>query len=103
LDKAVWDSTYKTCKFPNTIILDVLTSKAGAVNNPQEFVVSARISAKYEVVKFASINPDDELAIRMSFITNYVKLTEEIINTARNFPSILPGLPSDIVKPLASI
>ena len=64
--------------------------------------MSARISAKYEVVKFESSSESNKMTIRMSFITNYVKLTEEIINTARNFPSILPGLPSDIVKPLTS-
>jgi hypothetical protein len=86
LDNSYWTTGQNICNFPNTIVLDVLTSKAGAVINPQEYIVSSRVSAKYKQVSFSSNDPSEILPFTISFITNFVTLTEDMVNIARNFP-----------------
>lgn len=97
---STWNSQTKTCNFPHTIFLDILTSKAGAVNNPQNYIVSARLSAYSENIKFLSNNENDLLPFTLKFITNYVPLTEDQLTATRNAPNIIPGLPTDIATPL---
>jgi hypothetical protein len=80
----------------------VLTSRAGAVNNPQEYVVAARISTKYENVDFIQSSQDDKNTVTMRFITTYIPLVEDQLTQPRSNPSILPKLPKDITVPFTS-
>lgn len=86
LDESNWTAGQNICNFPNSIILDVLTSKAGAVTNPQEYIVSSRVSAKYKKISFSSNDPSEVLPFRINFITNFITLTEDMVNKARSFP-----------------
>lgn len=77
-----------------------MTSKAGAVNNPQEFIISARISVKYESISFLSNDNNEVLPFNMRLLTNFIPLNEDQISASRNTPNIIPGLPVDIMIPI---
>ncbi len=79
-----------------------MTSKAGAVNNPQEYVVAARLSNKNEDMTFLQNDPNLQIPLTINFIVNYIPLDADLLTATRNAPSIIPGLPSDIVLPLIS-
>jgi hypothetical protein len=66
-DTANWDNSTYTCTFPSDIFFDVLYSDAGAVSNPQAYVVAARLSTKtqYDVDLFVGLL---RLVILMSLI-----------------------------------
>ena len=99
LNNSTWTESNSNCNFPSTIYLDILTSKAGAVNNPQEYIVSARLSTKNEDIRFMSNDEKDLLNVKLRFITNFVPLTEDRLTATRNAPNIIPGLPNDIAYP----
>lgn len=102
LDNSTWTEDTKSCYLPEAAFLDVLTSEAGAINNPQNYVLSARVSTKYESVAFLSLVDTDVLPFTFRFIVNYIPLTENQLTATRNTPSIIPLLPSDIAAPLIS-
>lgn len=97
-----WTSSNSSCTFPNNIYLDVLISKAGAVNNPQNYVVSAKLSASKESVKFYSNDVNDILNLKTNFIVNFIPLESNSLSQSRNAPNFVPGLPLDIATPLIS-
>ncbi len=63
-----------TCYFPSEIFLDILTTNAGSVNKPQQYILAARLSTKYEYVA-ANKNGSTNIPIRL--ITSFIPITQE--------------------------
>jgi len=38
----------RTCFYPSSVYLDILTAQAGAINNPQNYIIGGRLSTKYQ-------------------------------------------------------
>ena len=47
LDNSNLNSDDRTCFFPSTINFDVLTAKAGPLDNPQNYILGGRLSSEY--------------------------------------------------------
>jgi hypothetical protein len=100
IDNSTWYAGNKTCYMPGQIFFDVLTSTAGAISNPQQYIVASRISANYYNITHSQETATNQQNFTLSFLTNYVPLTTNMFTQTRDNPSIIPGIPKDIAAPL---
>lgn len=47
-NSSVFYKDNRTCYYPSSVYLDVLTAQAGAINNPQNYILGGRLSTRYE-------------------------------------------------------
>ncbi len=47
-DSSFLHKNNRTCHYPSSVYFDVITGQAGAINNPQNYILGGRLSTKYE-------------------------------------------------------
>ena len=47
-DNSTFYNNNITCNYPSAVYLDILTAKAGALDNPQNYILGGRLSTRYE-------------------------------------------------------
>ena len=86
---------------PSTIVVDILYSEGGYINNRQIFIVSAKVYLKYETVYYVEKTETNLFHLELKSIGNFINLALSNLEKTPEQPGIFPALPIDFVNPLA--
>ena len=96
----------QTCYFPQTLELNILTTKAGSIKSPQEYIISAKFNIIYSTMSFTpSFDIDDSSYVKqinLKFRVNFIQLKESLFTTSKSLSMFQINLPFNLTNPFKS-
>jgi len=81
--------------------LEILTSKVGFVDNPQNYIVGAKLSGIYDTWRFSQDEPTSTQAFNHFIKVSYsTVLPEDLLGGVVSTSGLLPKFPADLFYPL---
>lgn len=103
---SVWDAQTQTCSFVDTMQLEILYTKAGNIELPQEYIVGAKINYIKSQRSYYSFLDEDSKTITKGFQVklrvNYFDLSESLFSVKKTDTSFRLYLPFNIPNPFVS-
>eukprot|EP00347_Sterkiella_histriomuscorum_P008496 403344876 len=100
-DDQSFDDTTQTCHLQAGLELNILTSKLGFLEDPQNYVVGARLSGVYDTWKFQTSGATTQLFNHFIQVKFTEVLPDDLVKEKQTTSGLLPKLPSDLFYPLA--